>query len=108
MDIIEQTEQIVKWATPIDDATDLTGIPDNVYPFNGIDDKWAVVINEVQVGWSPAYGAACIQYIEALRVKREHVTRNPANDLGAWWTVRTGDFTASVDRGTNEVSYEDA
>lgn len=105
MDIIEQTEQIVKWATPIDDATDLTDIPDGVYPYNGLVDQWVLVMAETAVNWSCTYGAICLMHIEAMRVKREHVTRNPANGLGAWWTVRTADFTARVDRKTNEIDY---
>lgn len=106
--IISTQENIVKWITPIDPTTDLTDIPDGVYPFNYIgEDKWAVVIGGAVVNWSCTYGAACLMHIDAMRVKREHVQRNPANALGSWWTVRTADFTASVDRETGKVSYED-
>lgn len=117
MNIIERIEpdskleSIVKWAICIDPTTDLTGIPDGIYPFNGLTDQWAVVIGEQAVNWAPDYGRACIAHIEAMWVKREHVTRNPANGLGSWWTVRTGDqsgdYTARVDRETGEISYED-
>ena len=122
--ILTQKEQIVKWVVAIDATTDLTGVPDGAYPFNGLTDQWAVVIGEQAVNWSSTYGAACLMHIEAMRVNREHVTRNPstlrqaqdetssghspANGLGAWWTVRTAEFTASVDRETGEVRYEDA
>lgn len=107
VEILTQFEQIVKWVVPIDDTTDLTGIPDGVYPYNGLVDQWAVVVDERAVNWSCTYGVICLMHAEIMRVKREHVGRNPANDLGKWWTVRTADYTASVDRETNEVSYAD-
>lgn len=105
--IISETEKITKWVVAIDPNTDLTGQPDNVYPFAGGEDQWTVVINETQIAWAAEYGTACMIFITALQTRREHLTRNPANDLGKWWTVRTADFTASVDRETGEVSYVD-
>lgn len=104
---IIEIENIVKWITVIDDTTDLQGIPDGVYPYNGLVDQWAVVVDERAVNWSCTYGVICLMHAEIMRTQREHVTRNPANDLGKWWTVRTADFTASVDRETGEVSYVD-
>lgn len=116
-EILTLQEQIVKWAVVIDPTTDLTSVPDDIYPFNGLPkgcealiggDQWVIVIDEQQVAWAGQYGVACLMYAEALRIRREHVQRNLANELGAWWTVRKADFTMSVDRATNKVSYEDA
>jgi hypothetical protein len=107
--IINPIEAIVKWAVVIDPTTDLTGVPDGVYPFSGLNgDQWAVVVGERQVRWARDYGVICLMFAEVKRIEREHLERNPANELGAWWTVRKADFTMSVDRATNEVSYEDA
>lgn len=107
--IIEQVEAIVKWQVVIDPTTDLAGIPDDIYPFADLGgDQWVIVIDEQQVAWASQYGVACLMYAEALRIRREHVQRNLANELGAWWTVRKADFTTRVDRATNKVSYEDA
>lgn len=113
--IINPVEQIVKWQVVIDATTDLKGIPDGIYPYNGLVDQWVLVMAEQAVNWSCTYGAICLMEIEAMRVQKKHVTRNPANGpsassghgLGAWWTVRTADYMATVDRETGEVSYDD-
>lgn len=72
MNSIIETENIVKWIVALHPTTDLRGIPDNVYPFAGVEDQWAVVIGEKQVRWSPDYSKACLMYIEILQVQRKH------------------------------------
>ena len=79
--ILTQHEQITKWVLPIDATTDLTGQPDNVYPFNGAPDQWAVVMDERQIAWAAEYGTACIIFIIALQTKREHAQRCPADTI---------------------------
>lgn len=100
-DILTHTENIIKWVVVIDPTTDLTGIPDGIYPFNGLIDQWAVVIGEMQVNWSSQYGVACLMYAEALRVNREHVQRCPGDipyDGIALRAYDNGDF----DNGLSE------
>ncbi len=91
----------------VDADTDLSQLIDGVYPYDDPCDQWVVVIDCQPIGWAPDWSAAAMQEIEALRVKREHITRNPANGLGKWWTIRTADYVAGVDRKTGEVSYND-
>jgi hypothetical protein len=69
---ITETEKITRWLVAIDASTDLTGQPDNVYPFNGVEDQWAVVISETQIAWAAEYSTACMIYISALQTQREH------------------------------------
>ena len=78
---ITQHEQITKWIVAIDATTDLTGQPDNVYPFAGVEDQWAVVMDERQIAWSAEYGTACMIFIIALQTKREHAERCPADSI---------------------------
>lgn len=73
------SEQIVNWIVIIDDTTDLTGIPDGIYPFADLTDQWVVIINEQAVNWAETWGKAFEQYAEALRVKREHAQHCPAD-----------------------------
>lgn len=82
--ILTLTEQITKWVLPIGPSTDLTGQPDNVYPFAGVEDQWAVVMNEKQIAWAAEYGTACMIYVTALQTHREHAERCPqdADDYG--------------------------
>lgn len=75
--ILTQTEQITKWHVAIDRTTDLKGQPDNVYPFAGVEDQWAVVMNETQIAWTAEYGTACMIYVTALQTQREHALRCP-------------------------------
>lgn len=79
--ILTQHEQITKWYVAIDRHTDLTGQPDNVYPFAGVEDKWAVVIDGKQIAWAAEYGTACMIYITALQTRREHAERCPADSI---------------------------
>lgn len=72
-----RVNDIIKWITVIDPTTDLQGVPDGVYPFNGLSDKWAIVDNERQIGWTRDYGDICLIHAEVLRVKREHAQRCP-------------------------------
>ena len=111
--IIEQTEperkldQIIRWIISIDPATDLRNIPDGIYPFDYLGtDKWAVVVNEAQIAWGRDYGVVCVIYAEALRVKREHIERNPANAAisASWYTVNNGVDDFQVNRETGEVT----
>ena len=83
MNIITETEQITKWVVAIDRHTDLTGQPDNVYPFNsnGGTDQWAVVMNEKQIAWAAEYGMACVIYIAAIQTQREHAERCPQDSI---------------------------
>lgn len=79
--IISETEQITKWHVAINRTTDLTGQPDNVYPFaGGVEDQWAVVMGEKQIAWAAEYGTACMIYVSALQTRREHAERCP-NDI---------------------------
>ena len=78
MSIITETEQITKWIIAIDRHTDLTGQPDNVYPFaGGAEDQWAVVMNEKQIAWAAEYSTACMIYVTALQTAREHAEHCP-------------------------------
>jgi hypothetical protein len=79
--IVTQHEQITKWLVAIDATTDLTGQPDNVYPFNGVEDQWAVVMNGTQIAWTAEYGTACMIYVTALQTRREHAERCPADSI---------------------------
>ena len=79
--IVTQHEQITKWVVAIDATTDLTGQPDNVYPFAGVEDQWAVVMNERQIAWAAEYSTACMIFITALQTRREHVQRCPADSI---------------------------
>lgn len=80
MNIINSVEHIVKWQVVIDATTDLTGIPDGIYPYNGLGtDQWAVVVNETQIAWGRDYGAVCVVYAEALQTRREHAERCPSD-----------------------------
>lgn len=63
----------------INDETDLTGLPDDIYPFAGHPDQWVVIIDEVAVNWAQDWGVAVLMWIDALRVKREHAQRCPAD-----------------------------
>lgn len=83
-DILTQSEKITKWVVAIDKATDLTGQPDNVYPFAGLEDQWAVVIGEKQIAWAAEYGTACMIFVTALQTRSEHARRCPqdADDYG--------------------------
>lgn len=78
--IIEPKEQITKWLVAIDRYTDMSGQPDNVYPFaGGVEDQWAIVMNETQIAWAAEYGTACMIYVSALQTRREHAERCPAD-----------------------------
>lgn len=77
--ILTQHEQITKWHVAIDRHTDLSGQPDNVYPFNGGEDQWVVVIAGVQIAWAAEYGTACMIFITALQTQRRHAERCPAD-----------------------------
>lgn len=76
-DTLQRTQDIVNWIIVIDDTTDLTGIPDGIYPFADLTDQWVVIINEQAVNWAETWGDAFGQYAEALRVKREHAQHCP-------------------------------
>jgi hypothetical protein len=80
--ILSPKDQITKWLVAIDPTTDLTGQPDNVYPFaGGIDgDQWAVVIGETQTAWSSEYGVACLIYAEFDGIAP--TTESDADDYG--------------------------
>lgn len=80
MDILTETQKITKWVVAIDSTTDLTGQPDNVYPFaGGVEDQWAIVIGEKQIAWAAEYGTACMIYVSALQTRREHAQRCPGD-----------------------------
>jgi len=79
--IVTQHEQITKWVIAIDPTTDLTDQPDNVYPYAGAEDQWAVVMNETQIAWAAEYGTACMIYVTALQTRREHAQRCPADTI---------------------------
>lgn len=83
-------------------------LADGVHEYDHPEDKFVVIVEGNEVAWTPTEATGWQAYNEITRVECEHVTRNPANGLGAWWTIRTGDYTASVDRVTGKVSYEDA
>lgn len=76
---ITPTELIVNWITVLDDTTDLSGVPDGVYPFDSPPDQWAVVIGEQAVNWAADWGKAWEMYSEALRTHREHALHCPAD-----------------------------
>lgn len=78
MDILTETQKITKWVVAIDATTDLTGQPDNVYPFaGGVEDQWAIVMNGKQIAWAAEYGTACMIYVSALQTRRDHAERCP-------------------------------
>lgn len=56
----------------VDAETDLTQLIDGVYPYNGGEDHWIIVIDCQPTGWARDWGAAVVQEIETLRVRREH------------------------------------
>lgn len=62
------------------DETDVSQLPDDIYPFDGGEDRWAVVMNGQMVNWASEWGKACSLYVLALRVNREHYTKT----LNAW------------------------
>lgn len=79
--IISETEKITKWIVAIGPSTDLTGQPDNVYPFAGGEDQWTVVVGEKQIAWAAEYGTACMIFITALQTQREHAQRCPSDTV---------------------------
>lgn len=82
MDILTETQKITKWVVAIDATTDLTGQPDNVYPFaGGVEDQWAIVMNGKQIAWAAEYGTACMIYVSALQPQREHAQRCPQDSI---------------------------
>lgn len=68
----------------VDAETDLSQLFDGIYPYNGGEDRWIIVINCQPIGWASEWGKAVIQEIEALQTQREHAQRCPqdADDYG--------------------------
>lgn len=105
MDILTQHEQITKWLLPIDATTDLSGQPDNVYPFaGGVEDQWAIVMNETQIAWAAEYGTACMIYVSALQTRREHAERCPADSIPFDGLAPEGEDDGNDDTGLSEAT----
>lgn len=103
-EIVTQNEQITKWDLPINRTTDLTGQPDNVYPFAGVEDQWAVVVGETQIAWAAEYGTACMIYVSALQTRREHAERCPSDSIPFDGIVPEVEDDGNDDTGLNEVT----
>lgn len=103
-EILTQNEQITKWHVAIDRTTDLSGQPDNVYPFAGQEDQWAVVIGEKQIAWAAEYRTACMIYVSALQVKRAHAQRCPADSIPFDGMVPEVEDDGNDDTGLSEVT----
>jgi hypothetical protein len=111
--IISAHEQITKWYVAIDRHTDLSGQPDNVYPFAGPstssgcesdEDRWAVVISEKQIAWTAEYGTACMIYISALQAQREHSERCPSDSIPFDGMAPEATDDGNDDTGLSEVT----
>lgn len=92
----------------VDAETDLTQLIDGVYPYNGGEDHWIIVIDCQPTGWARDWGAAVVQEIETLRVRREHAAGNP-NEAPFYGYVPDDDegmlFASSAELyGLNEVT----
>lgn len=81
--IVTPNEQITKWVVAIDRHTDMSGQPDNVYPFNsnGGEDQWAIVLNGRQIAWAAEYGTICMIYVTTLQTQRRHAERCPQDSI---------------------------
>lgn len=100
-DSITLPDQIAKWQVVIDPATCLEGVPDGVYPFNGLEDQWAAVVEGQQIRWARDYGVICLLFAEVARTRREHAERCPQDHIPFDGFVPAGD-NGNFDNGLSE------
>lgn len=103
--ITQNASKVNELSFRIDAATDMAGLVDDVYPFEGsAEDKWTVVIGEAQIAWAAEYGTACMIYVTALQTRREHAERCPADSVPFDGFAPEVDDDGSDDYGLSEAT----